>query len=145
MFSKQLEDLSACSEAVVWVGEKTLEQAWAECNRGDWMLWLAQKSNVDIKILTLAKVRCASLVKHLMRDERSLEALKVAERFAHGKATRKELADTADAAADAAYAAAAYAAAAVAVAVADAARKDVLEKAADICRETIPAELIAIA
>ena len=159
-FKETLKEMSACLEAVEWVGDRTLEQAWAECERGDWMFWLAQKKNVDLKTLTLAKVKCARLVQHLMKDERSLKALDVAENFALGKATREELDDAAYAAAYAANAAyanaaaanaaanaayAAYADAATSVAAADAfrtAKKEVLKQCADICREVISLEIL---
>ena len=118
-FKERLVEMNACPAAVEWVGERTLKQAWAECERGDWMLWFAAKMDVDIRTLTKAKVSTARLVQHLMEDERSLKALDVAESFAEGRATRQEL-DAAVAAADAA--AAAYAAAAVAAA--DAAAAD---------------------
>ena len=203
---EKLQSLNACKEGIDYIGDQSAKEAWDNCERGDWMLWIAQRQKIDLKILTLAKVRCVSLVKHLMKDERSLNALEVAERFANGKATREELdaaaadaapavaaaaaayaADAADAdavAADAAAVAAAAAAAADAVA-ADAADADAaayaadadaaayaaavavdavaaayaatayadayaaayaisLKKCADICRETIPFELLEI-
>ena len=43
------------------------------------------------KILCLFAVRCAREVQHLMKDERSLNVLDVAERFALGRATDYEL------------------------------------------------------
>ena len=49
------------------------------------------------KQLMLFTVRCARRVQHLMTDPRSIVALDVAERYAHGEATDKELADAADA------------------------------------------------
>jgi hypothetical protein len=87
------------------------------------------------KEIRLFSVEIAREVQHLMRDPRSVEALDVAERYAHGNATKEELEsaydaadDAADAAAYAAYAAAddaadaaAYAAHAAAEAAADAA------------------------
>ena len=36
--------LGACAEAREWVGDRTLEQAWAECESPDWMLWLHARS-----------------------------------------------------------------------------------------------------
>ena len=41
---KLLIRLGACEEAREWVGARTLEQAWAECVRPDWMLWLHARS-----------------------------------------------------------------------------------------------------
>ena len=67
--------------------------------------------------MRLFAVRCARRVQHLMRDPRSLTALDVAERYAKGEATDKELStawaaawDAADAAWDAARDAASEAA-----------------------------------
>lgn len=40
-FREQLIQMEACPEAVEWVGNKTLEEAWAECGRFDWMWWVA--------------------------------------------------------------------------------------------------------
>lgn len=66
------------------------------------------------KEMRLYAVWCARQVQHLMKDQRSIDALDVAERFAHGAATREELdaaRDAAGAAAGAASGAAAWAAA----------------------------------
>ena len=122
--TEKLRELNACSEARIFSRGKSLKEAWKICNRGDWMLWLAFKMMDkpgwnNLQQITLAKVRCASLVKHLMKDERSLNALTVAEKFAMGEATRGEL--------NAAYAAAAYATP----------REKILIQCADICRETL--------
>jgi len=42
-----LRSIGACVAATEWVGNRTPEQAWAECPRGDWMLWLLEKWGVD--------------------------------------------------------------------------------------------------
>jgi hypothetical protein len=39
-FADQLRQLRACGEAIEWAGTRTLAEAWAECPRSDWMLWL---------------------------------------------------------------------------------------------------------
>ena len=83
---------------------KTTEiEAWNTCQRGDWMLCFAQKLDCPIRQLSLTKGLCAKTVFHLMKDERSRNAVKVAIDFGNGVATREEL----DAASDAANAAAA--------------------------------------
>lgn len=46
---------------------------------------------VDEKTLRLFAVGCARRVQHLMTDQRSLDALDVAERYANGNATKNEL------------------------------------------------------
>ena len=123
--------LKACGPAIDWAGDKTIEEIWATCHRGDWMLWLARKLNIDKRVLTLAKGHCANTVRHLMKDERSIAAVDMAIKYGEGNATDSELAAAADAAYDAtadaydayaadyaADAAAAYAAAAAAAAAA---------------------------
>ena len=116
---KQLKDLlielNACEDSIDWVGDKTIEQALADSQRGDWLLWLAKKLDLPLNKLTLAKARCAKTVIHLMKDQRSIDAVNVAEKFGLDECTIEELNTTAAAAAAAAFAAA-YAAAAAAAA-----------------------------
>lgn len=38
--AKLLKKLGACHEAVDWTKGKTLAEAWQQCDRADWMLWL---------------------------------------------------------------------------------------------------------
>jgi len=37
----KLKGMYACSEAVKWVGNRSITRAWNECQVGTWMLWLA--------------------------------------------------------------------------------------------------------
>ena len=102
-------------------------------------LWALRTADCDRESRMLA-VAYARQVQHLMTDERSVAALAVAERFANGQATRKELKKShtdALAAADDAWAAwaaarAAYAAVNAVDAAADAANAaDAAENAVD--------------
>ena len=105
--------LNACEQAKEWVSSKTWIEAYNTCPRGDWMLWLFAKTNPDdLQRITLAKGHCANTVRHLMKDDRSINAVDISIAFGEGKATRNELnkADSAAYAADAAAYAAAYAA-----------------------------------
>ncbi len=61
--------------------ELTVEEIVDTIERGDWLLWLAKRVNMDIKPLTLAKARCAKTVIHLMQDQRSIDAVNLAEKF----------------------------------------------------------------
>ena len=121
METTKLKKLNACREAIIWVkSQKSIPLAWELCERGDWMLWLAKMLDIDDKTLTMAKAMCVKQVEHLMKNQRSKNALQACFDYVNGKITRKELdAAAADAAddADAAYAAyAAYAADAAAAA-----------------------------
>jgi hypothetical protein len=157
--------LNACEEATYWAGDKSWEEVYNTCHRGDWMLWLFKRTNPeDIQLLTLAKGHCANTVRHLMKDERSLKAVDAAIAFGEGKITREELKVAANAvwsaasaaayawsAASAAAYAAYYAATAAAAYAADAAAyaADAAEDAyeanqkltADICRKYLPIEI----
>ena len=144
--NKRLEKLNACSEAMGWVGDKSLKKAWKNCKRGDWMLWYYFREVGFTKELVKAKADCASLVKHLMEDQRSLDALQACYDYVDGNLNEEELRQAAYAAYDAAYDAAnAYDAAAFAAAfaanAANAARKETLKECADICREVLTESL----
>jgi len=88
-FQIKLKSLNACGAAVTWAQQLTDGQAWETCERGDWLLWWAKRENCDLRQLTLAKARCAKLVIHLMKDERSRKAVEVSEQFGLGNATRE--------------------------------------------------------
>jgi len=157
--NNRLEELNACYEAREWVGDKSLKKAWKKCKRGDWMLWYYFKEVGFTKDLVKAKADCVSLLKHLMKDQRSFHALQACYDYVDGKISKKELRRAADAAYDAAASAsAAYAtnddwdavAAVVASAAADAAaanaaysapQKENLKRCADICREVLTESL----
>ena len=152
-----LKKLHACKEAREWAGDKTWEEIYTTCHRGDWLLWLFARANPEDKLqLILAAAHCVNTVRNLMRDERSRKAIDIAIRYGEGNATDGELADAAyaayaaDAAADAADAAAdaaayaAYAADAAADAAAyaaDAAKKKNQKLTADIVRKYLPIEI----
>jgi hypothetical protein len=136
----KLEKIDACSDAIEWVAtQKNYKEAWQNCERGEWMLWLAKMLKVNDRKLTLAKFKCANQVRHLMKDPRSLAALDAAEKYGNGEISRDELdtaaAADADAAAYAAYAA--YAAADDATA-----KKESLKKSAEFCREILTDDVL---
>jgi len=147
-----LMKLNACKDAREWAGDKSWQEIYNTCHRGDWLLWLFKRTNPDdLQLLTLAKGHCANTVRHLMKDERSLKAVDAAIAFGEGKISKEELDAAASAdAADAAYAAArapydaaaaAYAAAAAAANAADTAKKENQQLTADICRKYLPIEV----
>jgi hypothetical protein len=134
--TKQIETFcdkhDACSNGREWALAhcEDMNEAW-QTARPSWLVWIATREGVltDNELRRFA-VWSARQVQHLMTDERSVNALDVAERYANGAATDEELAAAhaaaraARAAAYAAYAAdaAAYAADAAAYVAARAAR-----------------------
>ena len=134
----RINHLHPCEDAATWAdGYTSPDEAWRECQRGDWMLWLLGKlsgtpESDDRKKLVLCAMECARLVlpiyeKRFTSDNRVRACIETAERWANGQATITELRSARSAAAAAAYAAAAadsaYATAA-AYAAADAAAAD---------------------
>ena len=97
--------LNACREAIEWAGDRTIEEIVKDCDRGDWLLWLAKKIGIELQPLTLAKGHCANTVRHLMENEKSIEAVDMAIAFGEGRATMEELNNAAYAAEAASYAA----------------------------------------
>lgn len=120
----KLEKTGACSSAISYVRtQKSYVDAWNNCPRGDWMLWIASKLRIDKRLLTLAIGRCAETVLHLMQDKRSKKAVQAAIDYGHGLIGDEELKN------------AAYAADT------DAAREKNLQETADICRELLTEEV----
>ena len=125
----EIERFNPCEDALEFRKKyKTFRGAWNNCPRGDWMLWIAKRVGIDIRLLTLAKGYCAKTVIHLMTDQRSKDAVKAAIDYGHGKIDDVQLRNAVYVAANAA----AYAAYAAAYA-ADAAKNQ--KATADICRK----------
>ena len=117
---KRLEELEACSEAVEWARDQdNPQQAWDDCERGDWMLWLlghlsGGPRSKSRKQIVLMACECARLsLKYVPKGEdRPRIAIETAEAWTRGEATLQQVRNAASAAyaAYAAAAAAAYAA-----------------------------------
>lgn len=90
----------ACDPAIKWAGNKSLEEAWKECHRGDWMLWWAQEAGADLRLLTLAKSQCAELILDRMENPRSRCAVLTGIAFGRGIASKEDLDEAAAAASD---------------------------------------------
>jgi len=167
-FIEKLEAMNACSEATEWVAHRGIVKAWRECPRGDWMLWLAGRLDIDRKLLVMAACDCAETALQYVPDgeDRPAKCIQVTRNWCEGTATIEDVraargdadaayAAAADAAAyAAAYAAAADAAAAAAYAAADAdyayaadaspyaGRGPALLTCADLVRKRIPLSII---
>jgi len=153
-----LKKLNACTEAVIWAKQfNTTQEAWDNCERGDWMLWLLGKQSgkpgtKSRKKLVLTACKCARLSLKCVpeSEKRPIEAIQTAERYAKGVkgVSLQDVRKAACAADDAAvYVAAVYAAAYAAYAAAYAAtyaayaasdRAKTLKKCADIVHKDYP-------
>ena len=119
-FKQQLIEMDACQDTIDWVEDRTIQQAWTDCQRGDWMLSLLETMKkeegwLDEKEILLLGCWCARrALKYVPEGEtRPLKAIEAKEKWAKGEITREEM-DAAKAAARSAarsVANAAYAAA----------------------------------
>ena len=65
----ELKQMNACSDAIDWIGNRTIEQAWSECRRIDWMLWLLCRIAPNDRRCRLAAADFAERVWHLIDNE----------------------------------------------------------------------------
>jgi hypothetical protein len=92
--------LKACTYGIKWAeGKENLREVWEKCERSDWMIWALRK--IDFKddrkyrLYACACVRGTPLADgrtlwDLLTDDRSRNAVEVAERYAEGKASEEE-------------------------------------------------------
>ena len=107
-------------------------------------LWCLRAVEGKDKEIRLYAVWCARQVQHLMTDQRSLDALDVAERFANGLASKEELKTARDAARAAAWATSGIAAGVAAWAAKDAAGAAAWDAAQVAAKEAQTKKLIEI-
>jgi hypothetical protein len=101
---------SPCDEGMEYYESKaSFEEAWNDCGRGDWMIWIAEEMEIDRRLLVKAAALCANTVRHLMEDKRSTDAIDACLRYAAGEIDKSELENYAAAARDVANAAGAAA------------------------------------
>lgn len=89
----------ACIKGREWAlaNCKDMAEAWDKA-KPEWLIWIATRDGVlDDRTLRLFACWCARQVWHLLTDERSRNAVEVAERYANGAATGNELAAAAEA------------------------------------------------
>ena len=118
-----LVKLGACNEAIAFANGKELAEAWATCERPDWMMWLCVKMMrkrgwPTHQQVVLCACDCAETVLPIFegkypKDSRPRTAIETARKWVNGEASLEEVRDAANAAYTAANAAhaAAYTAA----------------------------------
>ena len=105
---------TACQDSLEWIGDRTFQQAWDECDRPDWLLWLCDRMAdrpgwPTRQQIVLIACDIARGVLDLTRPEDRdvcIAAIVAAEAWANGTGTAAAARVAADAAYDAAYAAA---------------------------------------
>jgi len=88
----QITRFKPCLEAVKWMGDKTFDEAWETCERGDWMLWVYARLYPDRnREIVGCAAECAATAQHLMTDQRSVDVLKACKKYANGEISKEEL------------------------------------------------------
>ena len=109
----QIENMGACPKAIAWLRKKnykSLATAWRYCQRGDWMMWLAARTDLTEdrhKQLVLAACDCADLAKHLRKPEDAAaleDCVETARAWTEGEASLDEVRAAVHAVADSTYA-----------------------------------------
>lgn len=112
-----LKKLGACNEAIAFANGKELAEAWATCERPDWMMWLCanmmrKRGWPTHQQVVLCACDCAETVLPIFEGKYPQEssprvAIETARKWVNGEASLEEVGDAAHAAANAAaYAAA---------------------------------------
>lgn len=96
-FITKLKEMDACQEAVEWASAfGSLQEAWDNCSRADWMLWLveyapAHPANTQQQIVRLACAIARTALSYIPDGEmRPLQAIETAEAWAEGKKTKED-------------------------------------------------------
>lgn len=76
-FKQKLIELEACVPALDWVGERTLEEAWAECDCFAWLEWVACKLNLPKTEFVNLACRAARSAGHLIPEGKNRHSLAV--------------------------------------------------------------------
>jgi hypothetical protein len=82
---ERLRVLGACADGVRWIvlySDPLV--AWHDCTRGDWLLWLAIKLDVQRELIVRAACACARLALPCTSDPQPLQAIQLAEQWAGG-------------------------------------------------------------
>ena len=88
-----LNKLNACQDAKLWASGKTLSQAWQECQRADWMLWLLGRSSINKKTIATIAVEFAEACAHNAKNYPAVaECITTVKKYLSGQATQEELA-----------------------------------------------------
>ena len=126
---------NACRSGREWALEncKDMQEAWDKCERHN-LIWIAKRSCSTIELQEFA-LFCANQVRHLLKDQRSIDCLDANRKFLNGEITKEEFYVFRNAAS---ASASAYAASASAYA---ASRKKNQQETADICRKYLPIEI----
>jgi hypothetical protein len=72
-----IKKFGPCKDGFAFAKDKSIENAWATCVNGSWMLWFAEKLDIDVKLLQRAQGKCFAAVKDIQNVTRD-EELKMA-------------------------------------------------------------------
>lgn len=87
-----LKQLGYSSSFTEWVDEKSWDEVYKTCERGDWLIWLhSQTAHGNTRERILVKGLAANTVRHLMKGMRSINATGAAIAFGKGEINETQL------------------------------------------------------
>ena len=96
-----LDSLGACDQAIECYGNMPLTEAWAICDRGDWMLWLAAqmvgkdgwptKKDIVLATCDCAELALPSFEKKHPNDDRPRKAIETVRAWVRYEATIEQV------------------------------------------------------
>jgi hypothetical protein len=79
----------ACDEGKEWARDKSFEEVYNTCYRGDWLLWLFHKTmnkdEANAKLLATVKARITFMVKDLVVSDAVRDAIDAGFKYANGE------------------------------------------------------------
>lgn len=86
-----MHNYGACYEAQRWGFDRTVQEAWEACDRGDWMLWMyGRLNNASTKEVYLVKGLMADIVSDTLNTESQKDVIRSAIAYGRGDMTREE-------------------------------------------------------
>lgn len=120
-FREKMKKLGSCTKWLDWIGYRTFDQYWTECERADWMMWELGHRIAKRQLVGLAG-KLVDTVSHLYTSDNIVrDCIKATQEYAEGKIDEEELRIHSEDAFDAACAATGFAAACAAHAASSAA------------------------
>ena len=90
-FATWLEEQYACQPAIHWVGSRSLRAAWRDCDRADWLIWMALNAGVNHKACVYVTSECVRLSVMHKADHEELAMLESVQCWCQGESTTDNL------------------------------------------------------
>lgn len=89
-FREKMKKLGSCTKWLDWIGYRTFDQYWTECERADWMMWELGHRIAKRQLVGLAG-KLVDTVSHLYTSDNIVrDCIKATQEYAEGKIDNEE-------------------------------------------------------